>query len=254
MTDRLKILSVWVDTVDMQQALALVSDFVEKGARPYSIFAVNPEKNFSVPKDTVLYDTFKTADLLLPDGIGMVLAAKVLYGVRLSRVPGVELMNNICRLSARKGYRIFIYGAREDINKMAVDVLRKRYPKLEIVGRCNGYVKGDEMGDLVKTINASGAEILFLAIGSPKQEIWFAKHKDFLENIRVCQGIGGTLDTIAGNVKRAPKIWQRYYAEWFYRLLAEPKRIKRQKVLPIFAAAVIMSKLKQTVSFFSEEE
>ena len=247
MINRLKILSVWVDMVDMQQALARVSDFVEKVVRPHSIFAVNPEKNFSVPKDTVLYDTFKTADLLLPDGIGMVWAAKVLYGVKLSRVPGVELMDNICRLSERKGYRIFIYGAREDVNKMAVDVLRKRYPELEIAGRSNGYVKEDEMGDLVKRINASGAEILFLATGSPKQEIWFARHKDFLKNVRVCQGIGGTLDTIAGNVKRAPEIWQKYYAEWLYRLLAEPKRIKRQKVLPIFATAIIMSKLKQTI-------
>ena len=244
MTRRLNISDVWVDPVNMDQALARVTDFIEKGDKPHCIFAVNPEKNFSVPKDPLLYETFKRADLLIPDGIGVVLAARVLHGIKLSRVPGVELMDNICRLSARKGYKIFIYGAREDINGSAADVLQKRYPELEIAGRSNGYVNDDQMGNLIRKINTSGAEVLFLALGSPKQEKWFAAHKGLLQKVRVCQGIGGTLDTIAGNVKRAPAIWQRCYVEWLYRLLAEPKRIRRQKVLPVFAAMIIMSKLK----------
>ena len=103
MTRRLNISDVWVDPVNMDQALARVTDFIEKGDKPHCIFAVNPEKNFSVPKDPLLYETFKRADLLIPDGIGVVLAARVLHGIKLSRVPGVELMDNICRLSARKG-------------------------------------------------------------------------------------------------------------------------------------------------------
>lgn len=235
----------------MEQALARVKNFVEKGNQPHSIFAVNPEKNFSVPKNPILYETFRTADLLIPDGIGVVLAARLLYGIRLSRVPGVELMGNICKVSAQNAYKVFVYGAREDINKKAVNVLRKRYPNLAIVGRCNGYVKQNEMKGLIKTINASGAEILFLALGSPRQEMWFSDHKDFLDNIRACQGIGGTLDTIAGNAKRAPEIWQKCYAEWLYRLLAEPKRIRRQKVLPIFAAMVIASRIKNSPSLYN---
>jgi len=229
----------------MDQVLARVTDFLERGDRPHSVFAVNPEKNFSVPKDSLLYDTFKTADLLIPDGIGVVLAARLLHGIKLQRLPGVELMDNICALSARNGHTIFIFGAREDVNQTAVDVLQKRYPRLVIAGRSHGYVKEEEMEDLVKGINTSGAEILFLALGSPKQEKWFAVHKESLHNIRICQGIGGTLDTIAGKVRRAPKIWRRCHAEWLYRLIIDPKRIRRQKLLPVFAAMVILSTLKR---------
>jgi N-acetylglucosaminyldiphosphoundecaprenol N-acetyl-beta-D-mannosaminyltransferase len=244
---RLDILDVWVDPVNMQQALARVEEFVEDGERPHAIFAVNPEKNFSVPKNPTLYETFRNADLLIPDGIGVVLAARILYGAKLGRVPGVELMAAICALAARKKYKVFIYGAREEVNSGAATELVKRYPGLKIVGRANGYVKEEDMPALVERINASAAEILFVALGSPRQEAWYARHKDSLGTIRVCQGIGGTLDTIVGTVRRAPAFWCRWIAEWLYRLLSEPQRITRQKVLPLFAVKVFSEKFKQVL-------
>lgn len=241
---RLNILNVWVDQVDMQGSLSRVQRFVEQGSRPHSIFAVNPEKNFSITADEKLYGTFSQADLLIPDGIGVVIAARILYRARISRVPGVELMEQICRLSAEKGYRVFFYGAREEVGIEAVRELIRRYPGLQIAGRANGYVSAEEMPALVDRINESRAQVLFLALGSPRQEKWFEKHKDSLRHVRVCQGIGGTLDTIAGTVKRAPRIWCNCNVEWLYRLLSEPKRIKRQKVLPVFAARVVAEKAK----------
>ena len=122
---------------------------------------------------------------------------------------------------------------------MAANKLREKFPGLHVAGRSNGYVPESNMADLLKNINDSGAEILFLALGSPRQEKWFATHVDSLTNIKVCQGIGGSLDTIAGTVKRAPTIWQRLSLEWLFRLLSEPKRIRRQKVLPLFILQVI---------------
>ena len=241
---RLPILDVWVDPVTADQAIEYVRHFVEAGDRPHSIFAVNPEKNFSVPKNPVLWQTFKDADLLIPDGIGIVWAARILYGLRLERVPGVEFMQKICGLAAERGYKVFIYGAREDISKGAAEELVSRYPGLQIVGRANGYVNDEEMPQLIDRINASGAEILFLALGSPKQEQWFSTYKASLQHIRVCQGIGGTLDAVTGNVKRAPEVWCRYNVEWLYRLISEPKRIHRQKVLPVFALRALFAKLK----------
>ena len=238
--DRLKILDIWVDPVDREQAIDRVRLFL-KGNKPCSIFAVNPEKNFSVPRDPALYDVFKQADLLIPDGIGMVLAARLLHGARLSRVPGVEFMKAICHLAAKEGRSVFIYGSRESVNKTAADKLRMQYPGLRIAGRSDGYVQDEQMPELVQRINDSRADILFLALGSPKQEKWFASHAPDLSHVKVCQGIGGTLDTIAGNVRRAPDIWQRFSAEWLYRLLSEPKRINRQRVLPIFAFRVLMA-------------
>jgi N-acetylglucosaminyldiphosphoundecaprenol N-acetyl-beta-D-mannosaminyltransferase len=125
----------------------------------------------------------------------------------------------------------------------ATEILRRRYPGLEIAGRSNGYVKEEHMPDLIDQINKSKAEILFLALGSPKQEIWFARNRHSLENVKICQGIGGSLDTIAGNVKRAPAIWRKCSAEWLYRLIKEPKRIKRQRVLPLFVLMVLSRKV-----------
>ena len=244
----LNILNVWIDPVDMDSALERIECFVEKGSRPHSIFAVNPEKNFSVPLDPQLHKVFSEADLLIPDGIGVVMAARILYRTRLSRVPGVELMEQICRLSARKRYRIFIYGATEEVNSKSAAILQDRYPSLEIAGRANGYVPPDEMSTLVERINASGAQILFLALGSPRQEKWFVQHAAQLTTVRACQGIGGTLDTIAGTVKRAPRLWCRLNLEWLYRLLAEPRRISRQRVLPIFAFRVFRRKFLMVLS------
>jgi len=245
LTDRLKILDVWVDPVTREACLEKVSRYLEEGGGVRTIFAINPEKNFAARKDGALQHTLESADLLIPDGVGMVLAARILYGARLSRVPGAELMEDICALAARKGHKVFFYGAREEVNKQAVEVLKGRYPGLNIVGRSNGYVKEQDMASLVEKINASGAEILFLALGSPKQENWISAHKGALKTVKVCQGIGGTLDTIAGRVKRAPEIWCRLSAEWLYRLLSEPRRIKRQKVLPIFAVMVVLAKLRR---------
>ncbi|EFK09742.1 glycosyltransferase, WecB/TagA/CpsF family [delta proteobacterium NaphS2] len=212
------------------------------GPRPHCVFAANPEKNFSVPRDPALYKAYREADLLLPDGIGIVAAARILHGAKIDRVPGSEFIFDICNLAANKGYGVFLYGASEKVNSGSAEKLKERHPGLQIVGRSNGYVKEEEMDGLIEKINASEAEILFLALGSPKQELWFATHKDRLRNVKVCQGVGGTLDTIAGTVRRAPEFWQRLSMEWFYRLISDPKRIKRQKVLPLFAAKVLLAK------------
>lgn len=243
LSSRLPILDVWVDPVTMDRAIGYVKETLKAGQRPHSIFAVNPEKNFSAPRDPVLHDIFRSADLLIPDGIGVVLAARLLHGAHLSRVPGVELMENICRLAAAEGHSVFIYGSKPDVNLKAAETLKTRYQGLHIAGRSDGYVKESEMDSLLAKINDSRAEILFLALGSPRQEKWYATYRGRLTHVKVCQGIGGTLDTIAGNVKRAPEIWCRFSAEWLYRLLTEPKRIKRQKVLPLFAFKVLQAKV-----------
>jgi N-acetylglucosaminyldiphosphoundecaprenol N-acetyl-beta-D-mannosaminyltransferase len=231
--ERLKILNIWVDAVNREMAQEKVCHFLKYGKRPHSIFASNPEKNFSVPKD--------------PDGIGIVWAARILFGVRLERVPGSEFMFDICKLAAKKGDGIFVYGAKEETNKTAVEKLKKQFNALKVAGRSNGYVSQSEMPNLINDINKSRAKILFLALGSPKQENWFAKYHRDLEYVKVCQCIGGTLDTIAGNVKRASEIWQNSYLEWLYRLIIQPGRIRRQKVLPVFVFAVLLARAKRFI-------
>jgi len=245
--NRLKILNIWVDPVDRKEAIQRVENFLTEGIRPHVIIAANPEKNFSILKDSVLYYAFKNANLLLPDGIGVVLAVRILYGANLERVPGSEFIFDICDIAEKERYKVFIYGANEDVNRKTVEELKNRYPQLKIVGRANGYVKESEMPDLINRINASKAKILFLALGSPKQEKWYATYKNKLHHVRVVQCVGGTLDTIAGTVKRAPDVWCNLRLEWLYRLIKQPKRINRQKVLPVFTALVLIAKLKMMI-------
>lgn len=235
MSTRLPILNIWTDTLTMDTALERVAEFLRRGDRVHTVFASNPEKNFSVPKDPDLYSLFRDADLLLPDGIGMVLAARLLYGAKLERVPGCEFMERCCAFAARNGYPIYLYGAKEEVNAKAAEELTRKYPGLIIAGRQNGYLPEEHMAGLLERINVSGARFLFLALGSPRQEKWVAKYGRGLTTVSVCQGIGGTLDVIAGTVQRAPRVWCNLGLEWLYRLLAEPKRIARQKALPVFA-------------------
>lgn len=242
---RYPVLKLWVDDCTMKSALDRVADFVEKGERIHTIFAINPEKNYSVPKNPFLYRMFKESDLLIPDGIGMVLASKFLHGVRIERVPGCELMQQICAMSEKKGFKIFLYGAKEEVSQAAMAELESRHPDLKIVGRQNGYLPPEKNEALVKRINDSGAQIIFLALGSPKQENWIALNRDKLTSVRVCQGIGGTLDVLAGTVKRAPQIYCNLGLEWLYRLLSEPSRIKRQLKLPLFAVQVLAAKFNR---------
>jgi N-acetylglucosaminyldiphosphoundecaprenol N-acetyl-beta-D-mannosaminyltransferase len=244
---RLNILDIWVDPVDRYEAIIRVEEFLRTGKRPHTVFAANPEKNFSVPKDPILYATFKDADLLLPDGVGIVWAARILCGARLERIPGSEFIFDICRIAAKNGYGIFIYGATEESNKAAVSRLKKQFHGLKVAGRCNGYINKAEMPALINRINKSRAEVLFLGLGSPKQENWFAEYHRELKYVKVCQCIGGTLDTIAGNVKRAPEIWRKSSLEWLYRLITQPGRIRRQKILPLFAFAVFKMKLRSLI-------
>jgi N-acetylglucosaminyldiphosphoundecaprenol N-acetyl-beta-D-mannosaminyltransferase len=241
--ERVRILGIPVDHVDMNRALDFVDSAIRNNELQQYILAINPEKVIRLQRDSRLRSMSEKAALLIPDGIGIVLAIRWLYGLRATRVPGSELMPSICREAARKGYKIFLYGSKEDVNKSAVEKLQSTYPGIQIVGRANGYLKNDQMPNLIKEINESGADILFVALGSPKQEQWIQAYLPKL-NVKVCQGIGGTLDTIAGRVKRAPTFFRWAGLEWLYRLMKEPTRIRRQTVLLIFALKILKERLR----------
>ena len=239
---RVTVLGVPVDCVDMDRALSAVEDMV-RASLPRTILAVNPEKVMKAQHDPVLSRALHAAGLLIPDGIGVVYAVRLLWGERIGRVPGSELMPAICALAARQGYKVFLFGASRDVNEQSVAKLQQRYPGIPIVGYQDGFVADADMPKLVEAINVSGAQILFVALGSPKQELWMEKYLPSLHHIRVCQGVGGTFDVIAGRVRRAPALFRRANLEWFYRLITDPKRALRQVALPRFTLAVFRAKL-----------
>lgn len=238
---RIDVLGVPVDAVNMQEALVAVEAMLG-GGRAETVIAVNPEKIIKAQTDPALLGRLRSAGLLIPDGIGVIAAARILGLGRMERVPGSELMPAICEMAALKGYKVFLFGASPETNVRAVEVLRERYPGIQIAGHQDGYVKDQDMPQLVERINASQTEILFIALGSPKQELWMEKYSPLLK-VKVCQGVGGTFDVIAGHVKRAPLVFRKTHLEWFYRLASQPKRILRQTALPKFVFQVLRKKL-----------
>ena len=231
-----------VHIVDMEAALRYVESMIANDAKGNYVLAMNPEKVIALQRNPSLRTVFNDATLLVPDGVGIVLAIRLLHGLWVSRVPGVDLMQNICEQAAKKGYKIYLYGAEEEVSREAAKKITQVYPGIRIVGRSNGYVSEARMDYLIDDINASRADVLFVALGSPIQERWIAQYLPRLE-VKVCQAIGGTLDAIADNIKRAPRLMQNVGLEWFYRLVREPKRIRRQSVLPLFAMKVIKRKI-----------
>lgn len=240
--NRIEVLGAPLDCVDLSDALCVVDEMIKTG-HPNTIIALNPEKVIKAQSDPVLLNWLNSACLVIPDGIGVVIAARLLNNVKLSRVPGADLMPAICEKSITKKYKLFLYGSSPETIARTVDVLHVTYQGIDIAGYQHGYLPENEMPKLIEHINQSGANILFVALGSPKQELWMDKYLDKCENIRVCQGVGGTFDVIAGTVKRAPKIFRDLNCEWLYRLLSQPARIFRQTALPKFAYRVIQKKL-----------
>lgn len=221
----------------MTQAVLLADDIIRE-KKQGSIFAINPEKIIAAGETPLLLEAIKAAALLIPDGIGALLAAR-LAGVRGgSRVPGADLMPELCALAASRGYPIFLFGARPEVAPRACMALKQAYPGLQIAGFQNGYVTPAEAQALPEKINASGARMLFVGLGSPTQELWIHNNMPKLTSVNICQGVGGTLDVLAGRVRRAPEAWQKSYMEWLYRILKEPKRIRRFPNLVAFAFKV----------------
>lgn len=232
---RKNILGVPVDVVTMDSAMTFIHDCLHAPRQKAGfILAVNPEKVLTLREDPVLLDFFKGATMLIPDGIGVVKALRW-KGENIGRVPGADLMQRICAESVEHQYKLFIYGGSEEVNAQSTEELKRRYPGINIVGRESGFLPAEQMPELVKRINDSQAEVLFIALGSPRQENWMQKYAGDLTTVKLCQGIGGTLDTITGAVKRAPLAWQKLNLEWLYRLLCQPTRYKRQFRLLKFA-------------------
>ena len=239
--ERCVILGVGVDRVDMDRMVAIAEETV-LADRQCCIFAVNPEKIMTAQNNPALRECLNAAEYLIPDGIGAVIAARMRGTYVRDRVPGSELMPRLCALAAARRYRVFLFGAREQINAAATHQLAKQYPGIRIVGRHNGYVDAADQDALVAKINAAAPNFLFVALGSPKQEEWISRNRDRL-HVNVIQGVGGTFDVIAGAVRRAPPLWIRFHLEWLYRLFVQPSRLKRQSPLLRFALLALTGRL-----------
>ena len=245
MSDKISIRGVNFDNVSLDEATETVAGFIE-GEGTSVIHTPNSEIVQLCVEQNEYYSLINSADLIIPDGSGVILASKIL-GTPLSKgkVAGIELAERTLALAAERGYKVFFLGGKPGVADAAAKKMTEKYPSLNIVGTNDGYFKkaGEESDAVVAKVNESGAQILFVCLGVPAQEIWMRENKEKL-NVKVMAGLGGSLDVFAGNVKRAPKIFIKLGLEWFYRLIKEPSRIGRMMKLPKFLFGTLFAKIR----------
>lgn len=235
--DKVNILGVNVDTVTISEAADTIMSFFNED-RLHSVYTPNSEIIMHAYKNPAFAELLNSADLLTADGIGVVYASKILKKPIKERAAGYDIARQVLSKMNDTDHKLFLFGGKSGVAEEAKVKLLQEYSNLNIVGLRNGYFKVEEEAEIVEEINNSGADIVFVCLGAPKQEEWIDKHSKEL-NVRVAMGIGGSLDVFAGRVERAPEIFCKTGMEWFYRLCKEPWRIGRMMELPKFAAAVI---------------
>jgi N-acetylglucosaminyldiphosphoundecaprenol N-acetyl-beta-D-mannosaminyltransferase len=235
------VLGVRVDDVTMPEALARVDEFMQE-PRLHQIVTVNPEFIVAAQNDATFAQALAESDLNLPDGANLLRAAQAQGTPLRERVAGTDFVWYLSGLAATVGWKVFLLGGRDGVGGQAAARLQSRYRSLKIVGMFEGSPGEEDAGAIIARINASGAEVLYVAYGAPAQDLWILKHKGQLKSVRVAIGIGGAFDFIAKKVRRAPSWMQKVGLEWLFRLVVQPWRARRQWNLVVFTMMLLRQK------------
>ncbi|WP_430885414.1 WecB/TagA/CpsF family glycosyltransferase [Fusibacter sp. JL216-2] len=239
-TKSVKILGVRIDKLNADEAYNKFLSLFKQGTFN-AIYTPNPEIIMMAQEDQDLKDALLDASLVIPDGIGVIYASRIHNLGLEERLPGIEFMERMLKFCNNTNGSIFILGGKPGIPEKACNKIKDKYPNIEIAGYHDGYFKDDDELRVVDKINEVKPDILFVALGCPKQEKWIYEHRKIL-NTKIAMGVGGSVDVWAGSSKRAPKIFIDLNLEWFYRLLREPSRIGRMMSLPKFLIKVLLSR------------
>lgn len=231
--DVVKILGVRVDKITKAQALEEFQKLLE-GDRCELIVTPNAEIVEKASKTPQLRRIInEEAAIVTPDGVGIIYASKLKGDPIQEKVAGIDFAHSAIELCAKLGRGVYLLGSKPGVAEAAAANLEKEIPGLKIAGFRDGYFKDEEESEVVAEINASGADFLCVALGSPKQEYFVIKHRDALK-VKAAAGLGGSLDIWSGQLNRAPKFYIDHGLEWLYRMIQEPKRLKRLPALPVF--------------------
>lgn len=208
-----------------------------------AVVTPNAEIALVAKDDKDFKEAINRFELVLPDGISIKMAAKILSLPIKQKVPGVEFCEGMCAKLAQVGGSVYLFGAKPGVAEKAADNLCAKYPGLKIAGTHDGYFKPEQETDIIADINAKNPDMLLCCLGAPKQEKFIDKYKNTL-NAYVMVGAGGSMDVFAGTAKRAPKFFIKLGLEWFYRLITDPKRIKRMIKIPIYLWDAVCYRIK----------
>ncbi|WP_237690578.1 WecB/TagA/CpsF family glycosyltransferase [Paenibacillus caui] len=225
---------------NMEETVAYLTEAAESD-RPHQVITANPIMVMAALEDPAYMEIMQKAELVVPDGAGVVWASGKAGNPVKERVAGFDLLHQLMKTGEKRSWKVYLLGASPEVIQEAANRLQMQYPGVKIVGSRDGYFGPDQDLEVVEAIKAAAPHILFVARGADTQEPWIAKYKQQL-GVPVIMGVGGSFDVISGRSKRAPKFMQRLRLEWFYRLLKEPTRFRRMLALPKFAVKVLKEK------------
>ncbi len=234
------ILGVRVHAVTYAETLALIDGWIAAG-NTHQIATVNPEFVMAAQADRQFRQVLNAADLCVPDGVGLLWAARRLGQALPERVTGSDLVPMLAKVAAQRGWRLFLLGAGPGVAQQAAAILTTANPGLVIAGTYEGSPRDAEAPEIIARVRAARPDVLFVAYGAPAQDLWIAHHRAAL-GVPVMMGVGGAFDHIAGVRRRAPQWVQRLRLEWLFRLITQPWRWRRQMALPKFVWAVERSR------------
>jgi len=230
MISRIYILNTCIDNLTMHETLKIIDDTISNNKR-LSHVVVNASKIVELQEDIELRQSVNSCDLINADGQSVVWASQLLGKSLKERVAGIDLMENLIKVSHEKGYKIFFLGAKQEIVLDVVSHYSEKYSEQIIAGFRNGYFSKAQEKEVALEISNSGAQLLFVAISSPKKENFMHQYKKELSNVNFTMGVGGSFDVVAGLVKRAPLWIQKLGLEWLYRLIQEPRRMWKRYLI-----------------------
>ena len=225
--NKINILNTSIHNLSMQETLQYVDSTIDKGEQLHHV-VVNAGKIVAMQNDLQLRQSVNECDIINADGQAVVWASKILGKPLKERVAGIDLMENLVELAHQKKYKIFFFGAKEEVVKKVVENYSKKYSPAIVAGYRNGYFNKQHEEQIARNISNSGANILFVAISSPTKENFLYQNRKLLNKVNFVMGVGGSFDVVAGIVKRAPVWMQNYGLEWFYRFSQEPRRMWRR--------------------------
>ncbi|MBU4227412.1 WecB/TagA/CpsF family glycosyltransferase [bacterium] len=252
LTSRIKLFQVGIDQVDNQKTIQKIEEFIIS-KKPHQIVTPDTLAVLRARKDPEYHAILKSADLVTPDGAGILWAATTLNYPLPERVTGIDIIHNICRLAAKKGYSLYLLGSYPGVASEAALNLTKKYPGIKIAGTHHGYfscedvkngnsVRNKKEEEIITEIKENKPDILLVGMGMPKQEKWINKNLEKLD-VPVCIGVGGSFDVLSGRIPRAPLWMQRHGMEWIYRSIKQPNRAFRVLALFYFIWLVIVGKI-----------